>query len=60
MSLRDSLRLSVEQIAELQSLADSLDVLTKSLRQALQRARALLTPDQWRKVPEPLKSPETP
>src|SRR5207248_11173737 len=60
MSLRDSLRLAVEQIAELQSLADSLDVLTKSLRPALQRARALLTPDQWRKVPEPLKSPETP
>jgi len=60
VSLRDSLRLSVEQIAELQSLADSLDVLTKSLRLALQRARALLTPEQWRKVPEPLKSPETP
>ena len=60
MSLRDSLRLSVEQIAALQALADSLDVLTKSLRLALERARALLTPEQWRKVPEPLKSPKAP
>ena len=60
MLLRDSLRLSVEQIAALQALADSLDVLSKSLRLGLQRARAVLTPEQWRKVPEPLKSPEAP
>jgi hypothetical protein len=30
------------------------------MRRALQRAHAVLTPEQWRKVPEPLKSPEAP
>ncbi|OLB54807.1 MAG: hypothetical protein AUI13_11095 [Gemmatimonadetes bacterium 13_2_20CM_2_69_23] len=60
MSFRDSLGLSVEQVAALRAIADSLDVLSQSAQRALQRARAVLTPEQWRKVPEPLKSPEAP
>src|SRR5881296_3028292 len=60
MSFRDSLGLSAEQVAALHAIADSLDVLSQSMRRALQRARAVLTPEQWRKVPEPLKSPEAP
>ncbi|PYO65062.1 MAG: hypothetical protein DMD69_18575, partial [Gemmatimonadetes bacterium] len=60
MSFRDSLGLSAEQIAALHAIADSLDVRSQSMRRALQRARAVLTPEQWRKVPEPLKSSEAP
>src|SRR5207237_1335541 len=57
LSFRDSLGLSAEQVAALHAIADSLDVLSQSMRRAIQRARAVLTPEQWRKVPEPLKSP---
>jgi len=60
LSFRDSLGLSAEQVAALHAIADSLDVLSQSMRRAIQRARAVLTPEQWRKVPEPLKSPEAP
>src|SRR5436190_2133544 len=60
MSFRDSLGLSAEQVAALNAIGDSRDVLSQSMRRALQRARAVLTPEQWRKVPELLKSPEAP
>src|SRR5213594_553234 len=60
MSFRDSLGLSAEQVAALHAIADSLDVLSQSVRRALQRARAVLTREQWRKVPEQLKAPAAP
>ena len=64
VSFRDSLGLSRDQVTALQAIADSLDVLSRSVqdnvRRALQRARDVLTPEQWRKVPEPLKPPEAP
>jgi len=60
MLFRDSLGLSAEQVAALRAIADSLDVLSQSAHRALQRVRAVLTPEQWRKVPEPFKSPEAP
>src|SRR2546422_11076639 len=60
MSFRDSLGLSAEQVAVLHAIADSLDVLSQSMRRALQHPRAVLPPEQGRKVPDPPKSPEAP
>ncbi|HXI64362.1 MAG TPA: carboxypeptidase regulatory-like domain-containing protein [Gemmatimonadales bacterium] len=69
--LRDSLNLSSEQVAQLQAIADSLGARQRTfsdsseaqaqrapnLRWALERVRQVLTPEQWSKVPDPLKSP---
>jgi hypothetical protein len=94
LELRDSLHLSVVQVAQLQALSDSVDLLNRALsdsdqaeieragdrpdpsllfarirpsltrgrehgRQALARACELPTPEQWAKLPETIRAPDT-
>jgi len=73
LALRDSLRCTAAQVAELRAIADSLDarnrLLPESLdpdvklaaardnaRWALERARAVLTIEQWSRLPDALKA----
>jgi len=66
LRLRDSLSFTSEQVATLQEIADSLEapnqVLSDSenVRRALERARAVLTPEQWSGLPDAIKSPPPP
>ncbi len=73
LGLRDSLGCTADQVAQLQAIADSLDARNRLVPEsldavrasaardnaawALERARAALTPAQWSKVPDALKSP---
>ncbi|HYT04705.1 MAG TPA: hypothetical protein VEM13_07470, partial [Gemmatimonadales bacterium] len=74
LGMRDALRCTPEQVAQLQVIADSLDVRNRLLPEsldavlrlaaerdnaqwALDRVRAVLTAEQWDKVPTALKSP---